>query len=371
MKIAYISHHKRPNYEISWFAGMDFECVKILDTNFDSYPNDLKESVQFCKVDYRENKLYSKFFHSTALLVKYKNFEKYLEDVDVIVVLEIFSSLSKQFVKYAKSKGKKVIVLVYELITEHPIYKIFPFNLNKNYCIRHADLFVCVSNKAKDHLIGLGAPENKIRVVYPGIDLSKFNPSVKPIEKKNNKRFIFLGRLDHHKGIDLVLSAYEKCYKVDPKIELWIIGSGNYENEVKLFSRKYQNVKYFGKVENHKVASYLNSCGIYILPCRDTFKGRYKIGSEQFGFSFVEAMACGLAVLTTKCGAIPEIVTDNNVCLEQNDGDGIVSSILKLIKLKDLVEVQEKNIKIVSDKYSLEKETRSFEKEIEKVVTKE
>jgi len=92
-----------------------------------------------CKVNFKENKLLNKLFHSTASIVRYKDFEKYLVDVDIIIVLEVFSSLSKQFVKYARKTNKKCFVIVYELIPNHLIYKIPIFKINTSIVKKYAD----------------------------------------------------------------------------------------------------------------------------------------------------------------------------------------------------------------------------------------
>ncbi len=355
MKIAYISHHKRPCYEYDWFSKLNFEKIKFIDTDFSSYPKNPSKNIEYCIVNYRENCFLNKFFHSTASVVYYKDFENYLKDVDVVIVLEIFSSLSKQFVNYCNKHNKKVIVLVYELIDNHPIYSIPTHILNKTYCIKNSDLFICISNKAKEHLIKLGAETSKVKVVYPGINLDVFKPEY---SKRDSNRIIFIGGLGYHKGIDLVLLLYKKLVSLFPNQEMWIIGDGLYKEKVVELSKQYPNFKYFGRIDNKKLPDYLNLCGIYILPCRDSYKLGQKVGSEQFGFSLVEAMACGLIIVSTKCGAIPEIITKNNIICEQNNFDELYDEINNLLKnYNKYVNTVYINVGIVKEKYDLEKQS--------------
>src|SRR5947209_6160101 len=122
MKIAYVSHHGRPCYEYDWFSKLNFEAVKFIDTDFSKYPANPALNIEYCKASYKEVPILNQLFHSTAAPVFYKDFEKCLSDVDLVIVLEVFSSLSRQFVEYCKKNNKKVVVLVYELIATHPIY---------------------------------------------------------------------------------------------------------------------------------------------------------------------------------------------------------------------------------------------------------
>jgi len=367
MKVAYISHHQRPCYEYEWFSRIPAETIRFIDTDFSKYPKEKNENIEYCKVDYIENKFFNKIFHSTASIVKYRNFETYLKDVDVVIVLEVFSSLSKQIVSYCKKKNIKVVALVYELIPTHPIYYLPTHILNKKYVIKNADAFICVSKKAEDHLLKLGADQTKTTVVYPGIDLSVFVPK---INKSNEelRRLLFVGKLDVHKGIDLCLSMYKEIVKKDPQVELYIVGTGSYREQVEVFANKYKNVTYFGSVPNKDLPEIINRCGIYIMPARDTYKLGMKIGSEQFGFSLVEAMACGLDIISSKCGAIPEIITDSNIVVDQ-DSDALVSTVWNSLE-KERVEFNKTNVRITQTSYDINKQAEAFDEYLDVIVNK-
>jgi glycosyltransferase involved in cell wall biosynthesis len=350
MKIAYISHLGRPNYEFTWLSQIDeAEEVRFIDTNFENYPTNDNNKVRLCKVGYRENKLINKLFHSTASVVKYVDFEKHLEDIDCIIVLELFSSLSQQFIKYAKKNKIKSVVLIYELIPNHPIYKLFPWRLFTSFSVRNADHFITVSNMAKDHLIKLGAPGKRISTVYPGIETDRFNR----LDTKYNKlpKLIFVGKLENHKGFDFVLSAIKKF---SPAYQFTIIGDGSYKTALKTIAENNINVQYLGAVENSKLPTILRENDIFLSPARDTYRFGQRIGSEQFGFSLVEAMASGLVVVTTDCGAIPEIVTDNNLISPQIDLEAFQKNISLILKDPSAILVKgKKNVEIANSRYNI------------------
>jgi glycosyltransferase involved in cell wall biosynthesis len=356
MKIAYICHHKRPNYEYAWFAAMPVETVRFITTE-DTAPSD-DPKIEHRKVSFEEKGWENNFFSSTAKRVFYQDFEKHLEDIDVVVVLEVFSSLSKQFVEYCNKVNKPVVVLVYELIAEHPIYKIPRYSGNTKYVLKHADHFVNVSHMAAEHTRTLGAPEAKNSVVYPGIDLNIFKPNT---AQQQPLSLMFVGKLEPHKGIDQVLSMYPLLENDFHSLPLTIVGAGSWKPQVEALAQKFPSVTYYERIPNHELPGYLTTQGVYILPARDTHRLGMRIGAEQFGFTIVEAMACGLACVTTDCGALAEIATDNNVICAQNDTDDLYLKTKAL--LQDTARVSTigaTNVTIVQERYDLTKQAAAF-----------
>lgn len=356
MKIAYVCHHKRPNYEYAWFAALPVEKVRFITT--EDVPASKDPKIEHCKVEYEEKGWENKLFASTARRVFYRNFEQYLQDVDVVVVLEIFSSLSKQFVEYCNSINKPVVVLVYELIGEHPIYRIPRYRSNTQYVLKHANHFVNVSQMAAIHTERLGAPAEKNSVVYPGIDLSIFTPGS---INRQPPSLMFVGKLELHKGIDQVLDIYPRLVQDFPDLPLTIVGSGSWKPQVEALAQKFPNITYHERIPNHELPQLLTARSVYILPSRDTRRLGMRIGAEQFGFSIVEAMACGLACVTTTCGALPEIATDNNIICAQDNTNDLYEKTKSLLQDPDkIMAIGKRNVTIVQEKYDLTKQAAAL-----------
>lgn len=364
MKIAYISHSWRPCYEYPFFSLIPCDEIRFIDTDFSSYPKNPPTHVKYCHVEKEENIFLNKFFHSTASHVRYMWFEKHLNDIDVIIVLEVFSSLSKQFVEYGKKKNIKVIPYVYELIPEHLIYKIPPYSFYTRYVKKYASSYITVSDKAKEHLIQRGFNKDKIYTIYPWINTNLFTfiPSI----LRNTKKIIFVWKLERHKWFDLVIQLAKDLLFEWIEFELDIIGDGSLQNEASELSQKYSNIKYYGKIENSELPKYLNSWSLYILPCRDSYKfWKFKIGSEQFWFSLVEAMSCWLSVISTDCWAIPEIIWKENIIIPQNDYQSLKKEVINLLLKNNTISY--KNIDMVKQKYDIKTQANSLNSFIQNV----
>lgn len=151
-----------------------------------------------------------------------------------------------------------------------------------------------------DFLLRAGVPKEKI-VYIPAIyiDLDIFRPM--SLEKKYD--LIFIGRLEKNKGPDLLIDAIElltKNYKLET-IKLLIVGEGLERKSSELKTKNYKlenNVIFHGWAENSReVAKLINESRILISPS-------YNEGGPRV---ILEAMACGIPVLATPVGLVPDL----------------------------------------------------------------
>ena len=100
-----------------------------------------------------------------------------------------------------------------------------------------ADLIVTVSNAMKEELIGLGFPQEKIKVSYNGVDPQKYSPDkVSTSEMKRVRELygikddelmiLFVGRLVWIKGVDKLVMAMPLILKEIPNAKLVVVGLG-------------------------------------------------------------------------------------------------------------------------------------------------
>ncbi len=141
----------------------------------------------------------------------------------------------------------------------------------------------------------------RISIIPPGLDTNKF----KSAGKFDNSRItvLFVGRLVEGKGI---LDLINAMGGFDAKLS--IVGDGPLRSDVISLSKKNNlDMKFVDSLDYFEMAKVYNSCDIFCLPSKPT-----KIWEEQFGYAFIEAMACEKPVISTLSGSIPEVVDEKS-----------------------------------------------------------
>ncbi len=156
-------------------------------------------------------------------------------------------------------------------------------------------------NQVPNFLKRWGVPSEKIKFI-PSlyIDLETFQPQV--VDKKYD--VIFIGRLEKNKGVDLLLEAASKLKVKSEKLKVLIVGDGSLSASLKLKVKGLKlgnNVIFHGWARNaSEVARLLNESKILVMPS-------YNEGGPRV---VLEAIACGVPVLATPVGIVPDIIKD-------------------------------------------------------------
>lgn len=261
--------------------------------------------------------------YSPVGCIRLENLEKCLKNVDIINCIELYSFISQQCAKISSLESKKLVISVFETIPTMPLHYVPPFSWNVRTALKQADMFLAYTNRAAQYLRYSSVPEEKIKVCYLPIDLQSFSPS----KERNHKNFriLFVGRFDHEKGLSVLLKACLRLYKNDPNIELWIRakhGTCKEENIVRAFAQKYP-VKILGSVDFNRLPEIYGQCDVLCLPSFDRKIMGMRLWEEQFGFVLAEAMACGLPIVATNCGAIPEMIGPQNPIVPQKSVEAL------------------------------------------------
>jgi glycosyltransferase involved in cell wall biosynthesis len=154
--------------------------------------------------------------------------------------------------------------------------------------------FVAVSRFIKEKYVSLGIPESKIAVLYNFVDLDKI-----PFRGRDNDRyFVYIGRLSREKGLGTLVKSFAE----NPDLEAKIVGDGPEKKALEklIADRGIRNVTlcgYLGK-ERFQILSRALAC---IVPSECY---------EAFGRSVAESFACGVPVVASRLGGLPELVRD-------------------------------------------------------------
>jgi glycosyltransferase involved in cell wall biosynthesis len=122
--------------------------------------------------------------------------------------------------------------------------------------------------------------------------------------------FLFIGHLEWHKGLDILLRAFSDLLKIQgcQKAHLHLVGSGSMEARCReiVFEKKLEEkVHFWGSQSRRFIPSLLKGCDIFILPSRH----------EASPIVLLEAMAAGKPIVSTNVGGIPETLKNGRNAL--------------------------------------------------------
>jgi glycosyltransferase involved in cell wall biosynthesis len=170
--------------------------------------------------------------------------------------------------------------------------------------VKTADLLIAVSKRTAKDIVRLGGDEKKIRVVYNGVDASKYKcqKNVKLTRSiQGKKRVLFLGRLTEQKGPVQFLHAAKKVLDKDPNVVFLIAGKGAMLPLLISLTTELgisKNVKFLGFLPQAQQQKIYSICDVYVMPST----------SEPFGIVALEAMASGTPVIISKTSGVSEVV---------------------------------------------------------------
>lgn len=172
-----------------------------------------------------------------------------------------------------------------------------------------ADLFFPVCEHLKQEIIKLGCPEEKIRVLYGGVDLERFKSKPRKLAAQEPIRFLATGRFVEKKGFSVLIRAFSLVKKQRPNVQLTLIGEGPDEAKYRKLIKKLElgsSVKIIPWVKYSKIQKSYFQHHIFCSPSRTDREGN----QEGIPNTLKEAMATGMPVISTTHAGIPELVED-------------------------------------------------------------
>lgn len=155
---------------------------------------------------------------------------------------------------------------------------------------------LAVSAAMKETMIGLGLPDERIRVHYTGVDLARFiladRPAAKAAKGLSGPVVATIGALIPRKGQGLVIEALRQI----PHATLLLIGEG--PDAAKLRAEAGPQVRFLGSVPNAELPGWLAAADVMCLPS----------ASEGLANAWVEALACGTPVVISDVGGARELL---------------------------------------------------------------
>lgn len=324
MKICFLSHsaiHPRQRWFYEEFAKLEDEVLVLSPYDWGNQRLVAYEKENFqCKTHKVTNQgnLFSYTFPEEA----FTDLEKFNPDI-IHCQNELRCAQTKLAREWAFKLACRFSVFVFENIYS-------PTEADEKV-IAGTSLIIAGNNDARE-LIAKFFPTkltygHKKVVVLPqaGINLDSF----KPMDTGKQFHLGYAGRLVPEKGIDLIRKI-EAELKIDVN---WIIGK-----------------------EYSKVAEELNRCLVFIYPPFQTSTWK-----EQCGYAPLEAMACGVPVVATKCGSLEEYLGDAALLTQQHDYNQLEYLVEFLLKDENLRNIQrEKGLNRIQSFYSNEVVAKAY-----------
>jgi glycosyltransferase involved in cell wall biosynthesis len=179
--------------------------------------------------------------------------------------------------------------------------------------IELADHIFVASSITKKSLLEIGIQEEKITVIPYGAPVDYFHPQPKP---DNCFRALFVGRVSPRKGAHYLLQAWQDLKLANA--ELVLVGQNLFPTG---WLEQYENIcRHVPSVPHFLLNQYYSSASVFVFPSL----------IEGFALVLLEAMACGIPIITTPNTAGPDIITDGV--------EGFIIPIRDVEALKDKLE---------------------------------
>lgn len=331
-----------PNVNFIWIK--ERKIIKLLDNmlfNFVRFFLKKKKAVS-----YKSIFLLMNYVLKSNIILRRNNYDK--------VVLENNLNLA-WIIKLSKYSGEYY----------YHFHNIPRINPRCNSVFDNCTGYICVSEFIaeclcdKNSVIGK-IPKQKTRVLYNCIDTKQYRPIEEKEKIKLRKKYSiapndtvisFVGRLTEEKGIDKLLEAVKL---IEPNVKVIVTGSLMHNMEVvdeyqkKIFNLSKElgdKIVFTGYISHKIVQEVYQIADIAVLP---------SVWEEPAGLTMVEAASCGIPVITTNSGGIPEYMKGLATILEKDDKliRNIAITIENIIEDSDDMQNKEKIHTIVEKKFS-------------------
>lgn len=239
------------------------------------------------------------------------------------VEAEVFSLVAMEMVTASRAWGVPVTLFCWENVAR----RLGPRSSTTRWVTSSLAHLFAGSTPAAELVQGWGYRGPVTVVPQLGIDVpaelrSRAFPPSRP-------RVGFVGRLAHHKGVDLLLRALAEAQGRGVEAQAIIVGTGPLEPELQKVAAAVgvsDRVSWRGWVAHTEVPKALRDVDLLALPSRSTRTWR-----EQFGHVLIEAMAQGIPVVGSSCGAIPDVIGRPDLVFPEEDHEALAELLVKLL----------------------------------------
>lgn len=196
------------------------------------------------------------------------------------------------------------------------------------YC--DADGIITMSEFSRAALRAIGLPQDKLHVVPYGVDVPHLHKPV--VRNRREVRCLAVGRMTPKKAPILLLQAFARAFAAAPRLRLDVVGGGDLLEAARSFVEKEglgECVTLHGEQDSKFVAEKMRGADIFVQhSITDPATG----DMEGLPLAILEAMSCGLPVVSTRHAGIPEMVDEGDAgyLVDEGDVEGMANCIGRL-----------------------------------------
>ncbi len=275
------------------------------------------ENITFHEVEMSNYPLFEFPLYSLALTSKMVEVAEY-ENLDLLHVHYAIPHATSAYLAKQIIKSKKDLPFITTLHgTDITLVGLEPsFMPLVKFSTEASDGVTAVSRFLKEKTLTNYNIEKDIEVIPNFIDSELYKPTVKTefhkhIAPNNEKVLVHTSNFRVVKRVSDTIKIFEKVLKEMPA-KLLLVGDGPDRSECERLSRELKicdHVKFLGKQDG--LVEILNASDLFLIPSQ----------SESFGLAALEAMACGLPVISSSVGGLPELVAHNETGYIAEIGD--------------------------------------------------
>lgn len=259
-----------------------------------------------------------------ALGDRYLSAEAHFQTAEIVHAEELSYWFAAEAAKRKRKHGYRLVQTVWETLPLNDSYRTRHARRNREIVLSETDLFLPATVRAAQALALEGVPEERMLVCPPGIDTARFRVSP-PDPPPEQHTILSPGRLTwekgHHDAIRAVAALHRGMVRAPDgarlRPRLLIVGSGTEEARLRAYAAELGLAEHvqFESVPYERMPSVFAEASAMVLASQSSANAAYHpfdvpraFWEEQFGLVLAEAIAAGLAIVTTTNGAIPEVL---------------------------------------------------------------
>ena len=304
-----------------------------------------------------------------------------LDQFDLVHLHYPFFGTAKLVSRWKKRNPQKPLVITYHMDTRGTGLKGLLFKTYANYVmpniLKSADRLIASSFDYIEHSdakkVYSETKEKWIELPF-GVDINRFQPREKPeilFERygldPEIPTIIFVGGMDsahYFKGVPILLEAIARCKNEDMIVQVVLVGEGNLRQEFELQSKILglgEIIKFVGIVSYDELPLHYAMGDVCVLP--STTQG------EAFGMVLIEAMSCGVPVLTSDLPGVRTIGVQGGDVFTPGDPTDLAEAIIGFFGPEvDHETAQNKARKVVEEKYNWTPIVDHLEQQYQKLI---